>query len=136
MGRRSPYLTGTDPFNRTTVCRQRKRKKNKSGKSQKSCSQKSSKLTDDFDVDVALEGQGQGEVVEGVKADALALTHATSHFGLELAVEELHHDGTVPQQMVLPGFLSHDDVGPPFAVPEFHVGFVVHSVQVLVKAVQ
>lgn len=50
----------------------------------------------------AVHGQGQGQEVEGVEASADVSTGLTLHLGLELSVEEIHHDGAVPAQVVVP----------------------------------
>lgn len=50
----------------------------------------------------AVHGQRQGQEVEGVEAGADVSARLALHLGLELAVEEVHHDGAVPPQVVLP----------------------------------
>lgn len=55
----------------------------------------------------AVHRQGQGEEVEGVKSGAYVATRLTLDLGLELAVEQVHHDGAVPPQMVVPRLCEH-----------------------------
>lgn len=50
----------------------------------------------------AVHRQGQGEEVEGVKSGADVATRLTLDLGLELPVEQVHHDGAVPPKMVVP----------------------------------
>lgn len=50
----------------------------------------------------AVHGQGQGQEVEGVETSADVTAGLTLHLGLELTVEQIHHDGAVPAQVVLP----------------------------------
>lgn len=50
----------------------------------------------------AVHGQGQGQEVEGVEASADVSARLALHLGLELTVEQIHHDGAVPAQVVLP----------------------------------
>lgn len=58
--------------------------------------------TCDLQVHRAVHGQRQGQEVEGVEAGADVSARLALHLGLELAVEEVHHDGAVPPQVVLP----------------------------------
>lgn len=62
----------------------------------------SSLLTSDLQMHGAVHGQGQRQEVEGVKASADVSACLTLHLGLELTVEQVHHDGAVPPQVVLP----------------------------------
>lgn len=52
---------------------------------------------------VAIHGQGQRQEVEGVETGADVSTRLAFHLGLELTVEQIHNDGAVPTQVVLPG---------------------------------
>lgn len=67
-----------------------------------SVSPSSSLLTSDFQMHGAVHGQGQRQEVKRVKASANVATGLTLHLGLELTVEQIHHNGTVPAQVVLP----------------------------------
>lgn len=60
------------------------------------------RLTSDLQMHWTVHGQGQRQEVEGVEASTDVSACLTLHLGLELAVEEVHHDGTVPTQVVLP----------------------------------
>lgn len=60
-------------------------------------------LTGDLQMHVAIHGQGQGQEVEGVETGADVSTRLAFHLGLELPVEQIHNDGAVPTQVVLPG---------------------------------
>lgn len=60
-------------------------------------------LTGDLQMHVAIHGQGQGQEVEGVETGADVPTRLALHLGLELPVEQIHNDGAVPTQVVLPG---------------------------------
>lgn len=59
-------------------------------------------LTSDLQMHGAVHGQGQRQEVERVEASADVSAGLTLHLGLELAVEQIHHDGAVPTQVVLP----------------------------------
>ena len=50
----------------------------------------------------AVHRQGQGQEVKGVESGTDVTTGLTLDLGLELAVEQVHHDGTVPPQVVIP----------------------------------
>lgn len=60
-------------------------------------------LTSDLQMHGAVHGQRQGQEVEGVEASADVATGFTLDLGLELTVEQIHHDGAVPAKVVLPG---------------------------------
>lgn len=60
-------------------------------------------LTGDLQVHVAVHGQGQRQEVEGVETGADVAARLALHLGLELTVEEIHNNGAVPAQVVLPG---------------------------------
>lgn len=60
-------------------------------------------LTGDLQVHVAVHGQGQRQEVEGVEAGADVSARLALHLGLELAMEQIHNNGAVPTQVVLPG---------------------------------
>lgn len=60
-------------------------------------------LTGDLQVHVAVHGQGQRQEVEGVEPGADMSARLALHLGLELTVEEIHNNGAVPPQVVLPG---------------------------------
>lgn len=71
----------------------------------------SSDLTSDLKVHRAVHGQGKGQEVEGVEASADVSAGLTLHLGFELAVEQVHHDGAVPAQVVLPRLLGQTHRG-------------------------
>lgn len=58
--------------------------------------------TRDLQVHGAVHGQRQRQEVEGVEAGADVSARLALDLRLELAVEEVHHDGAVPPQVVLP----------------------------------
>lgn len=60
-------------------------------------------LTGDLQMHVAIHGQGQRQEVEGVETGADVPARLAFHLGLELTVEQIHDDGAVPTQVVLPG---------------------------------
>lgn len=60
-------------------------------------------LTGDLQMHVAIHGQGQRQEVEGVETGADVAARLALHLRLELTVEQIHHDGAVPTQVVLPG---------------------------------
>lgn len=60
-------------------------------------------LTGDLQMHVAIHGQGQRQEVERVETGADVPTRLAFHLGLELTVEQIHNDGAVPTQVVLPG---------------------------------
>lgn len=60
-------------------------------------------LTSDLQVHVAVHGQGQRQEVEGVETGADVSARLALHLGLELAMEQIHNNGAVPTQVVLPG---------------------------------
>ena len=51
-------------------------------------------------------------------------------------MEQVHDDALVPEAVVLPGLLRHQDVRSSVAVLELHIGLVRHPVEILVQAVQ
>lgn len=59
-------------------------------------------LTSDLQMHGAVHGKGQGQEVEGVEASADVPAGLTLHLGLELTVKQIHHDGAVPAEVVLP----------------------------------
>lgn len=61
-----------------------------------------SRLTSDLQMHGAVHGQGQRQEVEGVEASTDMSAGLTLHLGLELTVEQIHHDGAVPPEVVLP----------------------------------
>lgn len=70
---------------------------------------RSSLLTSDLQVHGAVHGQGQGQEVEGVEASADVSARLALDLGLELTVEQVHHDGAVPTQVVLPRLSEHTE---------------------------
>ncbi len=54
-----------------------------------------------------LHGQRQRQVAEGVKGHRDLGAHGAHQSGLEEAVEDIHYDGVVPLDVVLPGLLRH-----------------------------
>ncbi len=68
-----------------------------------------SPLTYDLHMYTAIHWQGEREEGEGVEANTGVATSSTAHCRLELSVKEIHHDGLVPQQMVIP-CLEHDEM--------------------------
>lgn len=59
-------------------------------------------LTSDLQVHGAVHGQGQRQEVEGVETSADVSARLALDLGFELTVEQIHHDGAVPTQVVLP----------------------------------
>lgn len=60
-------------------------------------------LTGDLQMHVAVHGQGQRQEVEGVEPGADMPARLALHLGLELTMEQIHNNGAVPTQVVLPG---------------------------------
>lgn len=60
-------------------------------------------LTGDLQMHVAVHGQGQRQEVEGVEPGADMSARLALHLGLELTMEQIHNNGAVPTQVVLPG---------------------------------
>lgn len=60
-------------------------------------------LTGDLQMHVAVHGQGQRQEVEGVETGADVSARLALHLRLELTVEQIHNNGAVPTQVVLPG---------------------------------
>lgn len=60
-------------------------------------------LTSDLQMHVAVHGQGQRQEVEGVETGADMSARLALHLGLELTMEQIHNNGAVPTQVVLPG---------------------------------
>lgn len=59
-------------------------------------------LTSDLQVHGAVHGKRQRQEVEGVKTGADVAAGLALHLGLQLTMEQVHHDGAVPTQVVLP----------------------------------
>lgn len=66
-------------------------------------------LTCDLQMHVAVHGQGQRQEVEGIEASADVSARLALHLGLELTVEQIHNDGTVPAQVVLPRLQDREE---------------------------
>ncbi len=54
-----------------------------------------------------LHGQRQRQVDEGIKGHRDLGAHGAHQSGLEEAMEDIHDDGVVPLDVVLPGLLRH-----------------------------
>lgn len=60
-------------------------------------------LTSDLQMHGTVHGQGQRQEVERVEPGTDVSARLALHLGLQLTVEQIHHDGAVPTQVVLPG---------------------------------
>ncbi len=54
-------------------------------------------------MNAAVHRQRQRQVREWVKSDTGVTTGQTAHARLQLSVKQIHHNGPIPQQMVVPG---------------------------------
>lgn len=64
-------------------------------------------LTCDLQVHVAVHWKRQGQEVKRVKASADVAACFALDLGLELAMEQVHHNRTVSSQVVVPGLHTH-----------------------------
>lgn len=64
-------------------------------------------LTCDLQVHGAVHWKRQRQEVKGVKASTDVATCFALHLGLELAMEQVHHNRTVSSQVVVPGLHRH-----------------------------
>lgn len=62
----------------------------------------------DLQCPLLLHGQGQGQVAERIKSHGDLGAHRTHQGGLEKAVEDVHNDGVVSLDVVLPRLLRHN----------------------------
>ncbi len=69
----------------------------------------SSLLTSDLQMHGAVHGQGQRQEVEGVEASTDVSACLTLHLGSELAMKQIHNDGAVPAQVVVPSLCTKRD---------------------------
>lgn len=60
-------------------------------------------LTSDLQMHGTVHGQGQRQEVERVKPSTDVSARLALHLGFELTMEQIHHDGAVSTQVVLPG---------------------------------
>jgi hypothetical protein len=63
-------------------------------------------LTNNLDMDITLHRQRQRQVVEWVKPDTFMATNFACHFGLELTMKQIHNDGFVAKNVILPSLKS------------------------------
>lgn len=61
------------------------------------------RLTSDLQMHGTVHGQGQRQEVERVEPSTDVSARLALHLGFELTVEQVHHDGAIPTQVVLPG---------------------------------
>lgn len=61
----------------------------------------------DLQCALLLHGQGECQVTEGVESHRDFGANRTDQRGLEEAVKDVHDDGVIPFDVVLPSFLSH-----------------------------
>ncbi len=61
----------------------------------------------DLQCALLLHGQGQGQVAERIKGHRDLGAHRTHQGGLEKAMKDVHNDGVISLDVVLPGLLRH-----------------------------
>ena len=81
-------------------------------------------ITDKY-ISAYLHWQREGERGKGIELDALVTAHLARHLRLELPVEQVHHHGAVPRQVVLPVLTRHDDYWHKFELINNEVNLIV-----------